>query len=88
MTPFVVLLGKRPKMNPYIVSAVGVLILLGFYFEKWLMIALAAPVSLPIQIVETVLLGVLFALIMASGANTLPDVKRSTDPTPALSPIE
>jgi hypothetical protein len=88
VTPFVVLLGKRPKMNPHIVSVVGVLILLGFYFEKWLMIALAAPVSLPLQAVETVLLGILFVLIMASGDHTLPQVKRATDPTPALSPLE
>jgi hypothetical protein len=88
VTPFVVLLGKRAKMNPRVVSTVGVLILLGFYFEKWLMIAPAAQVNLTLQIVETVLLGGLFAVIVRSRQKTLPDVERSTDPTPAPSPIE
>lgn len=88
VTPFVMLLGKRPKMNPGIVSTVGILILLGFYFEKWLMIAPAAPVNLTLQILETVLLAGLFVVIMRSGRQTLPDVERSTDPTPAPSPVE
>jgi hypothetical protein len=88
VTPFAVLLGKRAKMNPRVVSIVGIIILLGFYFEKWLMIAPAAPVNLALQIVETVLLGGLFAVIMRSGQNTLPRVERAADPTPALSPIE
>jgi hypothetical protein len=88
VVPFAVLLGKRPKMNPKIVVSMGVLILLGFYLEKWLMIALATPVNLALQIVETALLGAVFVLIMKSGKNTLPDVERATDPTPALSPIE
>lgn len=88
VTPFVVLLGKRSKMNPRVESTVGVLILLAFYFEKWLMIAPAAHVNLTLQIVETVLLGGLFVMVVRSGPNTLPGVKRSTDPTPALSPFE
>jgi hypothetical protein len=86
--PFAVLLGKRPKMNPRIVVSMGVLILLGFYVEKWLMIALATPTNLVLQIVETALLGAVFWLIMKSGKSTLPDVERATDPTPALSPVE
>ena len=88
VVPFVVLMGKRPKMNPYIVSSVAVLILLGYYFEKWLMVAPATPVVLWIQILETVLMGGLFVLFMSNGAATLPPVQRATDPTPAPSPQE
>lgn len=85
--PFIILLGKKPKMNPRIVSAVGVLILLGFYFEKWLMIGVAVPVSIPIQAVETVLLAVVFWLVMGSGPNTLPSVERSEAVRNALEPV-
>lgn len=80
VVPFVVLLGKRPKMNPKIVSTVGVLVLLGFYLEKWLMIAPAAPVNVGLMIVETVLMGSLFVMVMRGGANTLPKVE--SDPAP------
>ncbi len=75
VVPFVILMGKRPKMNPKVVSIVGLLVLLGFYCEKWLMIALAAPVNLGLMIVETVLVGILFAIVMRSGTNTLPKIE-------------
>jgi hypothetical protein len=84
--PFFILLGKRPKMNPRVVTGVGVLILLGFYFEKWLMIGVAVPVSIPVQVVETVLLAALFVLVMGSGPNTLPSVSRSDAIRTALEP--
>jgi hypothetical protein len=86
--PFFILLGKRPKMNPRIVSGVGVLILLGYYFEKWLMIGVAVPVSIPIQVVETAILAVVFWLVMGSGPNTLPAVERSEAVKRALEPAE
>jgi len=88
VAPFVILMGKRPKMNPRVVTGVGILILLGYYFEKWLMIAPAAPVTLWLQILETVLLGAIFVTFMKSGAYTLPSVERAVDPTPAPSPQE
>jgi hypothetical protein len=86
--PFVVLMGKRPKMNPRIVSTVAVLILLGFYCEKWLMIFPATPILLWLQIVESVLLGGLFWLFMTNGRRTLPAVERAKEPIPAPSPQE
>jgi hypothetical protein len=88
VVPFVVLMGKRAKMNPRVVATVGSLILLGYYFEKWLMIALAVPVAVWLQVVETLLLGALFVTFMRSGGYTLPRVERAADPSPALSPIE
>jgi len=88
VVPFVVLMGKKAKMNPRIVASVAVLILLGYYFEKWLMISPATPVVLWLQMLETVLLGGLFVMFMRSGTTTLPAVKRATDPTPAPSPQE
>ena len=88
VVPFVVLMGKRAKMNPRIVSAVAVLILLGYYFEKWLMIAPAAPVAIWLMVAETLLLGALFVTFMKSGDVTLPRVERASDPTPAPSPQE
>jgi hypothetical protein len=78
VVPFVVLMGKRPKMNPIVVGTVGLLILCGFYLEKWLMIGVAVPVNLVLQAVETVLLGGLFVMVMRNGAHTLPVV----DPAP------
>lgn len=86
VVPFVVLMGKRPKMNPVIVSTVGILILCGFYFEKWLMIGVAVPVNLVLQAVETVLLGLLFAIVMRSGANTLPAVHKAATAEPKMTP--
>ena len=69
-------------------ASVAVLILLGYYFEKWLMIAPATPVVLWLQILETVLLGGLFVMFMRSGGTTMPAVKRATEPAPAPSPQE
>ena len=83
-----VLMGKRAKMNPRVVATVGALILLGYYFEKWLMIALAVPVTVWLQVAETLILGGLFVTFMMCGGYTLPRVERAADPTPALSPIE
>lgn len=88
VVPFVVLMGKRAKMNPRIVTTVAILILSGYYIEKWLMIAPATPVVLWLQIVETVLLGGLFWLFMSSGGYTLPSVERPASPAPAPSPQE
>lgn len=88
VVPFVVLMGKRPKMNPRVVASVAGLILLGYYVEKWLMIAPATPVVLWLQIAETVLLGGLFVAFMSSGASTMPTAERAAEPTPAPSPQE
>jgi hypothetical protein len=88
VVPFVVLMGKRPKMNPFIVATMAVLILLGYYLEKWLMIAPATPVVLWLQIAESVALGGLFFLFMVSGSSTLPSVERAASPAPAPSPQE
>jgi hypothetical protein len=88
VVPFVVLMSKRAKMNPRIVATVGVLVLLGYYLEKWLMIAPDTPVILWLLILESVLLGGLLVAFMRSGAATLPSVERASDPTPAPSPQE
>ena len=39
------------------------------------MIALAAPVNLGLMIVEPLLVGILFAIVMRSGTHTLPKIE-------------
>ncbi len=86
--PFFILLGKKPKMHPGITTGVGCLILLGFYFEKWLMIGVAVPVNIPLQVIETVLLALMFVLVMKSGPHTLPGVTRSKAIKTAMEPAK
>jgi hypothetical protein len=70
--PFVVLMPKRAKLNPRLVVPMAVIILVGFFLEKWLMIGPAVRVGVGPLSVETVALGLLLVTVMRSGRHTLP----------------
>ena len=71
--PFIILLSRRAKKNPYIVFVTSSLILAGIFLERFLFLAPDLSINIPVLILEFFLMAFLFVLVIINRDLFLPD---------------